>query len=232
MYVFSKISHTFKPHQAPNGFVSHTCTHCGPIFPASLLPFCLFTLVRAIFILHPMKPGIKAEVPHCRDRRKKWFPGKTGSRITGSRIKDQGSVQNESNNLNKSCLISHLRDSVNAQAKIRENKRNRHKYNRYNKHKYTKYWKSHTKLEVEVPIFAYRLLRQLFKTDSYWAGLLVHTLYSHEISKLSRVSVCDNVSDFLCNFKTRSRFWQLPEWTANFQPLLLHLFKFSLTSYP
>ena len=152
--------------------------------------------------------------------------------IKDHRIKDQGSVQNESNNLNKSCLIAHLRDSVNAQAKIRENKRNRHKYNRYNKHKYTKYWKSHTKLEVEVPIFAYRLLRQLFKTDSYSVGLLVHTLYPHEISKLSRVSVCDYVSDFLCNFKTRSRFWKLPEWTANFQPLLLHLFKFSLTSYP
>ena len=152
--------------------------------------------------------------------------------IKDHRIKDQGSVQNESNNLNKSCLIAHLRDSVNAQAKIRENKRNRHKYNRYNKHKYTKYWKSHTKLEVEVPIFAYRLLRQLFKTDSYSVGLLVHTLYPHEISKLSRVSVCDYVSDFLCNFKTRRRFWKLPEWTANFQPLLLHLFKFSLTSYP
>ena len=152
--------------------------------------------------------------------------------IKDHRIKDQGSVQNESNNLNKSCLIAHLRDSVNAQAKIRENKRNRHKYNRYNKHKYTKYWKSHTKLAVEVPIFAYRLLRQLFKTDSYSVGLLVHTLYPHEISKLSRVSVCDYVSDFLCNFKTRRRFWKLPEWTANFQPLLLHLFKFSLTSYP
>ena len=116
--------------------------------------------------------------------------------------------------------------------KSEKNKRNRHKYNRYNKHKYTKYWKSHTKLAVEVPIFAYRLLRQLFKTDSYSEGLLVHTLYPHEISKLSRVSVCDYVSDFLCNFKTRSRFWKLPEWTANFQPLLLHLFKFSLTSYP
>ena len=56
--------------------------------------------------------------------------------------------------------------------KSEKNKRNRHKYNRYNKHKYTKYWKSHTKLEVEVPIFAYRLLRQLFKTDSYRVGLL------------------------------------------------------------
>ena len=32
---------------------------------------CLFTLVRAIFIRHPMEPGIKTEVPHCRDRRKK-----------------------------------------------------------------------------------------------------------------------------------------------------------------
>ena len=42
-----------------------------------------------------------------------------------------------------------------------------------------------------------------------------------EISKLSRVSVWDCVSDFRCNFKTRSRFWWLPEWTAN-----LHLFKF------
>ena len=29
------------------------------------------------------------------------FPGKAGSRITGSRIKDQGSVENESNKLNK-----------------------------------------------------------------------------------------------------------------------------------
>ena len=39
------------------------------IFCTSLLPFCLFTLVRAIFIRHPMEPGIKAEVPHWRDRR-------------------------------------------------------------------------------------------------------------------------------------------------------------------
>ena len=35
----------------------------------------------------------------------------------------------------------------------------------------------------------------LLKTDSYKAGLLVYMLYSHEISKLSRVSVCDCVSD-------------------------------------
>ena len=38
---------------------------------ASLSPFCLFTLVRVIFKRHPMEPGIKAEVPHCRQRRKK-----------------------------------------------------------------------------------------------------------------------------------------------------------------
>ena len=42
-------------------------------------------------------------------------------------------------------------------------------------------------------------------------------LYSNEIPKLSRVSVWDCVSDFRCTFKTRSRFWRLPEWTANFQ---------------
>ena len=37
--------------------------------------------------------------------------------------------------------------------------------------------------------FAYQLLGQLLKTDSYRAGSLEHTLYSHEISKLSRASV-------------------------------------------
>ena len=82
------------------------------------------------------------------------FPGKTGSRITGSpdqvskikdqgsrikdqgsRIKDQGSVQNESNKLNKligviDCSSTWLsQDLPYAKAKIREN---------------TKYWKSHT----------------------------------------------------------------------------------------
>ena len=41
-------------------------------------------------------------------------------------------------------------------------------------------------------------------------------LYSHEIPKLYRVSVWDCVSDFRCTFKTRSRFWRLPGWTANF----------------
>ena len=49
---------------------------------------------------------------------------------------------------------------------------------------------------MEVSIFANRLLGLLLKTKSYRAGLLVHMLYSHEISKLSRVSVCDCVSDF------------------------------------
>ena len=92
-----------------------------------------------------------------------------------------------------------------AQAKIRENKRNRHKYNRYNKHKYTKYWKSHTTLK-KCQILSYQLLGQLLKTDSYRAGLLVHLLYSHEISKLSWVSVCDYVSDFRCNFKHEAVF--------------------------
>ena len=49
------------------------------------------------------------------------------------------------------------------------------------------------------------------------SGSLVHMLYSHEIFKLSRVSVCDCASDFRCNFKTRSRFWRLPEWITTFQ---------------
>ena len=61
---------------------------------------------------------------------------------------------------------------------------------------------------MEVSIFAYRLLRLPLNTNSYRAGLLVHMLYSHEISKLSRVSVDDCVSDFRCNFKTRNRFWR------------------------
>ena len=61
-----------------------------------------------------------------------------------------------------------------------------------------------------MPIFAYQLLGQLLKTDSYRAGSLEHTLYSHEISKLSRVSVWDCVSDVRCNFRTRSRLWRLP----------------------
>jgi len=41
------------------------------------------------------------------------------------------------------------------------------------------------------------------------------------ISKLSWMLVCDCVSDL----KTQSHFWQLPEWTANFQLLWVHLFK-------
>ena len=49
---------------------------------------------------------------------------------------------------------------------------------------------------MEESIFVNRLLGLLLKTKSYRAGLLVHMLYSHEISKLSRVSVCDCVSDF------------------------------------
>ena len=36
---------------------------------------------------------------------------------------------------------------------------------------------------VEVSIFAYQLLGLLLKTDSYRAGLLVHMLYPHEMSK-------------------------------------------------
>ena len=63
---------------------------------------------------------------------------------------------------------------------------------------------------VKVPIFAYQLLGQLLKTDSYRAGSLEHTLSSHEISKLSRASVWDCVSDVRCNFRTRSRLWRLP----------------------
>ena len=43
------------------------------------------------------------------------------------------------------------------------------------------------------------------------SGSLLHMLYSHEIFKLSPVSVCDCASDFRCNFKTRSRLWRLPE---------------------
>ena len=82
-----------------------------------------------------------------------WKKMNRGSRITGPRIKDQGSVENESNKLNKligmiDCSSTWLSQHLPyAQAKIRENKRNRHKYNRYNKHKYTKYWKSHTTLK-------------------------------------------------------------------------------------
>ena len=103
----------------------------------------------------------------------------TGSRITESL--DQGSIQNESNKLNK--LISVIdssstwlsQDLLYAKAKIREN---------------TKYWKGHTTLwkcqwHNEVSSIAYRLLGLLLKTDSYRAGLLMHMLYSHEISKLS-----------------------------------------------
>ena len=87
----------------------------------------------------------------------------------------------------------------------KENKRNRHRSNRYNKHKYTKYWKSHTTLK-KCQIFSYQLLGQLLKTDNYRAGLLVHLLYSHEISKLSWVSVWDYVSDFRNNFKHEAVF--------------------------
>ena len=143
-----------------------------------------------------------------------WSPHileKNESRIRDHLIKDQGSVQNESNKLNKligmiDCSSTWLsQDLPYAQAKIRENKRNRHKYNRYNKHKYTKYWKSHTTLK-KCQIFSYQLLGQLLKTDSYRAGLLVHMLYSHEISKLSRVSVYAYVSDFRCNFKQEAVF--------------------------
>ena len=85
-----------------------------------------------------------------------WSPHileKNESRIKDHRTKDQGSVENESNKLNKligmiDCSSTWLsQDLPYAQAKIRENKRNRHKYNRYNKHKYTKYWKSHTTLK-------------------------------------------------------------------------------------
>ena len=81
--------------------------------------------------------------------------GSPDHRITGSpdhRIKDQASVQNESNKLNKligiiDCSFTWLSQYMSyAQAKIRENKRNRHKYNRYDKYKYTKYWKGHTTL--------------------------------------------------------------------------------------
>ena len=143
-----------------------------------------------------------------------WSPHileKNESRIKDHRTKDQGSVQNESNKLNKligmiDCSFTWFSQYLPyGQAKIRENKRNRHKYNRYNKHKYTKYWKSHTTLK-KCQILSYQLLGQLLKTDSYRAGLLVHLLYSHEISKLSWVSVCDYVSDFRCNFKHESVF--------------------------
>ena len=143
-----------------------------------------------------------------------WSPHileKNESRIKDHRTKDQGSVQNESNKLNKligmiDCSFTWFSQYLSyGQAKIRENKRNRHKYNRYNKHKYTKYWKSHTTLK-KCQIFSYQLLGQLLKTDSYRAGLLVHFLYSHEISKLSWVSVCDYVSDFWCNSKHEAVF--------------------------
>ena len=104
-----------------------------------------------------------------------------------------------------------------AQAKIKENKWNRYKHNKYNNIDIP-----NTKRAIPlygIANFNLPTIKTAIEVGQLQSGSLVHMLYSHEIFKLSRVSVCDCASDFRCNFKTRSRFWRLPEWITNFQLL-------------
>ena len=72
---------------------------------------------------------------------------------------------------------------------------------------------------MESPILTYRPLRQLLKTDSYRAG---HLCTCYIPMKFTNYHECRYVIAHLTSgaiFKTRSRFWRLPEWITNFQLL-------------